>query len=622
MKKLLLTAFLAALALASSARAQVQANLGDLVLGFRATGGTGQNVNLEVNLGTVAQFQGQSAGTTLVLSRLAVNDLVATYGANWATRTDLFWGVVGTAGRISAGPGGAPVGTLWATNAEAAVGTQSLAWAPDSRGAQFNASASIEALLFGGPGSINGAAQTANSTNTAAINATLAGSYTSQDTVQSGVSFGFFNPSINNSVKADSSGYAVSDLYEVRVSAASSTYLGSFGLQANGTLTFSTSPTFFTAAAAGAPVITTQPIAQSVQAGANVTLSVAATGAGTLTYQWFKDGVAINGATTSTLSLPAVTSSNAGAYSVKITNSVSSVTSTGIALNVGAVANQGRLVNLSVNTTIGAGEQFTFAFVVGPAGTSGNKPILMRAAGPSLTAFGYTAAQLVADPVMQFYNGSTLVTQNAGWAGASEVLTTAAAVGAFPYASATAKDSAIYQSAIPLGNDSIVVKGGTATSAGTTIAELYDATPTAQFTSTTPRLINVSVLKSVGQLITIGFVVGGSTPLKVLVRAVGPTLGAAPFNVPGTIADPKMTLFNSANTAVASNDDWGTPVGTGTATAAQITAATASVNTFALAAGGKDAALFQTLAPGSYTVQVAASTGATGSALIEVYEIP
>jgi hypothetical protein len=618
MKKFLLTAFLAVLGLALPAMAQVQANLGDLVLGFRATGGQGQNVNLEIDLGSVAQFQGQPAGTNLVLSRLAVNDLIATYGANWATRTDLYWGVVGTAGRISAF-GSTPVGTLWATNAETTVGTQSLAWTPDSRGAQFNASANIEALFFGAPGSINGATPTANSTNSATINATIAGSYTSQNTVQSGVSFGFFNPSIDNTVKADASGYAVSDLYEIRIGGASSTYLGSFGLQANGTLTFSTSPTFFTAAAAGAPVITAQPIAQSVQAGANVTLSVTATGAGTLSYQWFKDGTAISGATSSTLSLPGVTSANAGNYSVKISNAVSSVTSTGIAVSVGAVANQGRLVNLSVLTSIaGAGDNFTFGFVVGGSGTSGNKPMLMRAAGPALTQLG--VGGVLPDPVMQFYNGSTLVSQNAGWNGDSSVLTTANAVGAFPYGSATSKDSAIYVSAIPLGNDSVRISSASSAS-GTVIAELYDATPTAQFVATTPRLINVSVLKQLGTGVTLGFVIGGSSNLKVMIRAIGPGLSAVGVNS-GTSADPKLTLFNSANTSIASNDDWGTPVGTGAATAAQITAAATSVNAFAIPSGSKDAVILATLAPGLYTAQAAVSTGANGLTIIEVYEVP
>jgi hypothetical protein len=54
--------------------------------------------------------------------------------------------------------------------------------------------------------------------------------------------------------------------------------------------------------------------------------------------------------------------------------------------------------------------------------------------------------------------------------------------------------------------------------------------------------VNVSVLKQLGPGVTAGFVVGGSTPRTVLVRAIGPTLGAAPFNVPGVVIDPQLAL--------------------------------------------------------------------------------
>jgi hypothetical protein len=618
MKKFFLTAFLATLGLALPALAQVSASPGDLVLGFRATGGTGQNVNLEVNLGTVAQFQGLASGTTLVLSRLAAADLAATYGSGWATRTDLYWGVVGTAGRLAAGPNGSPIGTLWATNAEGTVGTQSAAWTPGSRGAQFNASSTIEAVLLGAPGSLNGASTTANSSSSSSINATLAGSYTYQDTVQPGTSFAFFNPSIDNSVKADASGYAVSDLYELQPGATSSTYLGSFGLSATGALTFSTSPSFFTGSS-GAPTITTQPVAQAVAVGGNATFTVAATGSGTLSYQWYKDGTAISGATSASYAVTGATSANAGNYSVKVTNGSGSITSTGFALTVGSVPNPGRFINLSVLTAIAEGDNFTFGFVVGGAGTSGNKPMLMRAGGPALTQFGYTSAQVVTDPYMEFYHGSTKITQDDDWAGDSSILTTAAAVGAFPYPSTTSKDAAIYVSAVGSGDNSVKISG-VGTSAGTMIAELYDSTPLAQFGSATPRLINVSVLKNVGASTTVGFVVGGSTPMNVLVRAVGPTLGTS-FSYPGVIADPKLTLY-SGQTALGSNDDWGTPVGSGAATGAQLATTFTTVGAFNLIAGSKDAAILTSLAPGDYTVQVTAATGSTGNAIIELYEVP
>ena len=620
MKKYFLTAILAALGLALPATAQVQTNLGDLILGFYATGGVGQNINLEVDLGSVSQFQGQPAGATLQISALAAADLAATYGANWATRTDLFWGIIGTAGRISAGPNGSPIATLWATNAEEPDGSQSPAWTPGSRNAQFLGSSAIEALMFAGPGSLNGASTTNNSPVSAAINAILAGSYSYQDTSQVGVSFGFFNPSIDNGVKPVSGSYAVSDLYEVRAGTSAGTYLGSFGLSSSGTLIFSASPSFFSGAS-GAPVITTQPASQAVASGANATFTVAATGSG-LTYQWYQGSTAISGATSSTLTLTGVTTANAGNYSVKVTNSSGqAITATGFALTVGAVPNQGRLTNLSVLTQMAASDTFTFGYVIGGSGTVGNKPMLMRASGPALAALGFfTSAQVLPDPTIKFYTGSTLVSQDAGWANDPTIIATNAATGAFAFPSGS-KDSAVYVSAAPSGNDSISIAGGTTTSAGWTLAELYDATPLSQAGTTTPRLINVSVLKNVGSLIIVGFNVSGSSNVQLLIRVAGPTLGSV-FSYPGVIADPKMTLYNGSSTAIASNDDWGTPVGTGAATAAQISAATARVAPWTLGAGSKDSALLVSLGAGAYTVQVSAATGATGNALIEIYEVP
>ena len=124
-------------------------------------------------------------------------------------------------------------------------------------------------------------------------------------------------------------------------------------------------------------------------------------------------------------------------------------------------------------------------------------------------------------------------------------------------------------------------------------------------------MINVAVLKHIGSGITAGFVVGGTTPRAVLVRAIGPTLGTAPFELPEVVADPQLTL-NRGNTAVAANDDWG-----GGAT---LSAAFAQVGAFPLAPSSRDAAVLATLEPGNYTVTVVGANGTTASALIEVYE--
>ena len=70
------------------------------------------------------------------------------------------------------------------------------------------------------------------------------------------------------------------------------------------------------AAATTAPAITTQPASQTVNTGANVSFTVAASGSPAPTLQWRKDGVAISGATATTFSLTSVTANDAASYTV------------------------------------------------------------------------------------------------------------------------------------------------------------------------------------------------------------------------------------------------------------------------------------------------------------------
>jgi pectate lyase len=84
------------------------------------------------------------------------------------------------------------------------------------------------------------------------------------------------------------------------------------------------------------PVITTQPASQTVTAGGSVTFSVAATGDGTLTYQWRKGGEPLPGATTATLTLTNVQLAAAGAYDVVVTNAGGPTPSAAATLTVNA----------------------------------------------------------------------------------------------------------------------------------------------------------------------------------------------------------------------------------------------------------------------------------------------
>lgn len=92
---------------------------GDLLLGFRASGGTGASSNLIVNLGQAdTVYRDAVANMTNIVDIGTL--LTSTYGAGWDTRADLFWGVVGV--RTSASVGGAvdgdPIRTIYATAAQ------------------------------------------------------------------------------------------------------------------------------------------------------------------------------------------------------------------------------------------------------------------------------------------------------------------------------------------------------------------------------------------------------------------------------------------------------------------------------------------------------------------------
>jgi hypothetical protein len=80
--------------------------------------------------------------------------------------------------------------------------------------------------------------------------------------------------------------------------------------------------------------IVSQPQNESVIQNLPVSLSVTATGTGTLSYQWQKDGLDIPGATSSTYSLASAKPWHIGDYTVKVTDSNGTVTSNAAALNL------------------------------------------------------------------------------------------------------------------------------------------------------------------------------------------------------------------------------------------------------------------------------------------------
>ena len=297
-------------------------------------------------------------------------------------------------------------------------------------------------------------------------------------------------------------------------------------------------------------------------------------------------------------------------------DAVGSVTPPGTVIATGGDA---RLANLSVRARVTAATPLIAGFAI-----SGTTPrtVLLRGVGPSLGVFG-VSGPLPAPRLRLFDAGGKLLLENNGWAATpasvAEVGAAMAHTGAFPLAANSGADAAAVVTLAP-GAYSVQVLDPTGTG-GVALAEIYDAD-----TATTSRLTNISTRSSVtaadGAFIS-GFVIAGTASKNLLVRGLGPAL--TQFNVTGTLADPVVSLFDAQGRLITANDNWSNATSDGflSANTAALTALSAQVSAFPLNVGSADAALSITVGPGAYTVQVnGAAAGATGAAMIEIYELP
>jgi hypothetical protein len=312
-----------------------------------------------------------------------------------------------------------------------------------------------------------------------------------------------------------------------------------------------------TSTASAAPGISTQPASQSVNAGASVTLSVVATGSPAPTYQWRKNGVLVSGATGASLTLANAQASDAGAYTVTVTNLAGIVTSSPAVLTVNAVGPAITAQPQSQNLSVGA-----------------SATLSVSAAGSGLSYQWRKDGTAIA--------GATASTYPLG--------AVAAATMGF-YTATVTSASATVESAVAI----ITVNSGG-----------------------TSRLVNVSTRGYIpaGGSLTPGFVLQGNATKSVVIRGIGPTLGA--FGVGDTLLDPTMEVIPLGSAIpVASNDNWeGTTA---------LRAAFAQVGAFPLSAATSADASVQTSLTASgasgYTVRITSkSPSAAGIALAEVYD--
>jgi hypothetical protein len=104
-----------------------------------------------------------------------------------------------------------------------------------------------------------------------------------------------------------------------------------------------------------------------------------------------------------------------------------------------------------------------------------------------------------------------------------------------------------------------------------------------------------------------GFIVGGNSSATVVVRAIGPSLGA--LGVAGSLQNPTLELHDNTGAIVATNDDWKETQ------QAEIEAANLAPT------DDRESAIEATLASGPYTAIVRGKNNTTGVALVEAYDL-
>jgi outer membrane protein assembly factor BamB/subtilisin family serine protease len=352
--------------------------------------------------------------------------------------------------------------------------------------------------------------------------------------------------------------------------------------------------------------ISQQPKSQIVQPDGSFTLSVSTTGATPTGYQWFKNGTAIPGATSANYAVVDAMPSDTGTYHVVITGPLGNITSASASIVVPEPWLDGRLVNLSVRSPAGTGSSTLIVGFYVDSITNDPLSVLIRGVGPSIVKYNVPGALL--DPRLTLFNTDGVELQsNNDWGGDPAITEATPRVGAFAFDSTTSKDAALLASLTRGGYTAHVTAadGGT----GIALAEIYDAAQT----EPPVQLSNVSARSAVGtgdNVLIVGFAIRNE-PRTLLIRGIGPALGGAEYNVPGALADPKLTLYDINQNQLAENDDWNA------ADAVRF----AQAGAFPLAPGSKDAAMIVTLPPGTYSAVLHGVGGTTGIGLVEVYAL-
>jgi hypothetical protein len=143
------------------------------------------------------------------------------------------------------------------------------------------------------------------------------------------------------------------------------------------------------------------------------------------------------------------------------------------------------------------------------------------------------------------------------------------------------------------------------------VQALYSTGPAYRTASPAPNLVNLSTrgLVSSGENVLIGgFIIQGSQPVTVVLRAIGFSL--ASHGLQDALADPTLELHDSTGAIIASNDDWFTSADAETIASYRLDPSNSI-----------ESAMIATLNPGNYTAIVRGYSNSTGVGLIELFDL-